>query len=299
MCVINAVQAMERVHRIGQTKPVRIYRLVCHASIEERMLRKAEKKLYLNAMVGEDTSGGGDNDGEGCQNEDEDGAALTIAEEARSGGITKAELASLIRYGANAIVGGGGGSENDTGTMNTKAGMLDSELYDLLERDGRKSGEKNEKSKGTSEQDNTSTSTQEGQPSEVADLDCVNARISSNLLMEVDLRQLGTMVYPDANTVASNVIDGKGDSGNGNVKKRKAKRESVAEDAILLDKRQRKNRIVMVDAAGSGYGAASIPVLSNNMAVDEEEELAIQAAKRKKEEKEKRRRAWRHLVCWL
>lgn len=42
---------MERAHRIGQTKPVRVYRLVCGGSVEERMVSRAEKKLFLNAMV--------------------------------------------------------------------------------------------------------------------------------------------------------------------------------------------------------------------------------------------------------
>jgi len=42
---------MERAHRIGQTKPVRVYRLVCGGSVEERMISRAEKKLFLNAMV--------------------------------------------------------------------------------------------------------------------------------------------------------------------------------------------------------------------------------------------------------
>jgi len=45
------LQAMERAHRIGQTKPVRVYRLVCGGSVEERMVSRAEKKLFLNAMV--------------------------------------------------------------------------------------------------------------------------------------------------------------------------------------------------------------------------------------------------------
>ena len=44
------LQAMERSHRIGQTKPVRVYRLVCRGSVEERMISRAEKKLFLNAM---------------------------------------------------------------------------------------------------------------------------------------------------------------------------------------------------------------------------------------------------------
>jgi SWI/SNF-related matrix-associated actin-dependent regulator of chromatin subfamily A member 5 len=47
------LQAMERAHRIGQTKPVRVYRLICSGSVEERMINRAGKKLFLNAMVGE------------------------------------------------------------------------------------------------------------------------------------------------------------------------------------------------------------------------------------------------------
>lgn len=39
--------AMERAHRIGQTKPVKVYRLVCSGSVEERMVsdrREREKE---------------------------------------------------------------------------------------------------------------------------------------------------------------------------------------------------------------------------------------------------------------
>ena len=50
------LQAMERAHRIGQTKPVRVYRLICSGSVEERMINRAGKKLFLNAMVAEKIS---------------------------------------------------------------------------------------------------------------------------------------------------------------------------------------------------------------------------------------------------
>eukprot|EP00959_Pyramimonas_sp_CCMP1952_P165391 3457422-Pyramimonas_sp.AAC.1 len=43
-------QAMARVHRLGQTKPVHIYRLVTKGTVEERMLQRAEKKLYLDQV---------------------------------------------------------------------------------------------------------------------------------------------------------------------------------------------------------------------------------------------------------
>ena len=45
------IQAMGRVHRIGQTKVVHAYRLVTPSSVEERIVQRAEKKLYLDQMV--------------------------------------------------------------------------------------------------------------------------------------------------------------------------------------------------------------------------------------------------------
>lgn len=50
------LQAMERAHRIGQVKPVRVYRLVVRKSVEERMVSRAHKKLFLNDMVAEKPS---------------------------------------------------------------------------------------------------------------------------------------------------------------------------------------------------------------------------------------------------
>ena len=44
-------QAMARVHRIGQTRPVSIFRLVTANSVEERIMARAQKKLFLDAMV--------------------------------------------------------------------------------------------------------------------------------------------------------------------------------------------------------------------------------------------------------
>lgn len=53
---MNQAQAMDRAHRIGQTRDVHIYRLVSSHTIEENMLRKAQKKQALDKMV----IGGGD-----------------------------------------------------------------------------------------------------------------------------------------------------------------------------------------------------------------------------------------------
>ncbi|KAH9314573.1 hypothetical protein KI387_023200 [Taxus chinensis] len=45
------LQAMDRCHRIGQTKPVHVYRLITAHSVEDRMLKVAFSKLKLEHLV--------------------------------------------------------------------------------------------------------------------------------------------------------------------------------------------------------------------------------------------------------
>jgi SWI/SNF-related matrix-associated actin-dependent regulator of chromatin subfamily A member 5 len=45
------IQAMARVHRIGQTKVVHVYRLVTAGSVEECIVQRAQRKLFLDTMV--------------------------------------------------------------------------------------------------------------------------------------------------------------------------------------------------------------------------------------------------------
>ena len=45
------LQAMDRAHRIGQRKPVNVYRLITEKSVEERVLRTAMSKLRLDTLV--------------------------------------------------------------------------------------------------------------------------------------------------------------------------------------------------------------------------------------------------------
>lgn len=45
------LQAMARVHRIGQSRPVHVYRFCTAGTVEERVQLRAEKKLFLDQMV--------------------------------------------------------------------------------------------------------------------------------------------------------------------------------------------------------------------------------------------------------
>ena len=107
------LQAMARVHRIGQKKVVHVYRLVSNGTVEERMLERAEKKLYLDQMVNRGASNG-------VNNED-------------SVGLTTAELLSTLRFGSNAVFSSTNElpSDDDIGHMtdrqrseNTSKGLL-------------------------------------------------------------------------------------------------------------------------------------------------------------------------------
>lgn len=76
------LQAMARVHRIGQTKPVHVYRLITAGTVEERIQQRSEKKLFLDHAV---------NNGGLGQNEDTGASSLS-------------ELLSTITFGAKAFI---------------------------------------------------------------------------------------------------------------------------------------------------------------------------------------------------
>ncbi len=44
MMVLMMKQAMDRVHRVGQTKQVTVYRLITKHTVEERILKRAMEK---------------------------------------------------------------------------------------------------------------------------------------------------------------------------------------------------------------------------------------------------------------
>eukprot|EP00300_Choanocystis_sp_HF-7_P017828 c19848_g1_i2.p1 GENE.c19848_g1_i2~~c19848_g1_i2.p1 ORF type:complete len:1335 (-),score=344.46 c19848_g1_i2:102-3599(-) len=55
----NDLQAEARAHRIGQTKTVNIYRLVCKDTVEEEILERAKQKMVLDQVVIQAMDAGG------------------------------------------------------------------------------------------------------------------------------------------------------------------------------------------------------------------------------------------------
>ena len=76
------MQAQDRAHRIGQTRPVRVFRLVCEQSVEERIVARAQRKLYLSAVC--------------CS-----GRSDLPAEEVNAEKLTKQQLLSMLKFGSD------------------------------------------------------------------------------------------------------------------------------------------------------------------------------------------------------
>ena len=45
------LQAQDRAHRIGQTRPVSVYRFCMEGTLEEKIIERAEHKLYLDRLL--------------------------------------------------------------------------------------------------------------------------------------------------------------------------------------------------------------------------------------------------------
>lgn len=92
------IQAMARVHRIGQKKTVHVYRLVTAGTVEERMIQRAEKKLLLE-MVNRDSHSNTTMDPE---QQDSDAVAR---------GFSATELWEDIKFGCEAVFGNSSNNE--------------------------------------------------------------------------------------------------------------------------------------------------------------------------------------------
>lgn len=74
------LQAQDRAHRIGQKKPVNVFRFVTEGAIEEKVIERAEAKLHLDALVIQQGR---------------------LVEQNKA--LTKDEMLSMIKFGADEI----------------------------------------------------------------------------------------------------------------------------------------------------------------------------------------------------
>jgi SWI/SNF-related matrix-associated actin-dependent regulator of chromatin subfamily A member 5 len=103
-------QAMARVHRIGQKKKVHIYRLVTGDSVEERIITRAEKKLFMDKMVNRDST--------------------RMAMEFEK--LGKKEMLRMLKFGAHAVFGGSSSSNSSSSSSSSSSSdVIDMDDIDI------------------------------------------------------------------------------------------------------------------------------------------------------------------------
>lgn len=112
------LQAMDRAHRIGQTKQVVVYRFVTENAIEEKVLERAAQKLRLDQLV------------------IQQGRAQTAAKAAAN----KDELLNMIQHGAEKVFQ----SNGPTGNLADKGAELnDDDIEEILKHGEKRTAELN------------------------------------------------------------------------------------------------------------------------------------------------------------
>ncbi|XP_069320463.1 probable global transcription activator SNF2L1 isoform X5 [Eulemur rufifrons] len=105
------LQAMDRAHRIGQKKPVRVFRLITDNTVEERIVERAEIKLRLDSIV------------------IQQGRLI----DQQSNKLAKEEMLQMIRHGATHVF------------ASKESELTDEDITTVLERGEKKTAEMNER----------------------------------------------------------------------------------------------------------------------------------------------------------
>ena len=94
------LQAEARAHRIGQTNPVTVYKLCTQGTVEEQMMGRIQKKLYLSAKVTESMRD--IHSGQVDRSKPKKGRPNAAADE-DAPKLNTSQLMSLVRRGAQAL----------------------------------------------------------------------------------------------------------------------------------------------------------------------------------------------------
>ncbi|KAF2138477.1 uncharacterized protein K452DRAFT_321050 [Aplosporella prunicola CBS 121167] len=113
------LQAMDRAHRIGQTKQVMVFRFVTENAIEEKVLERAAQKLRLDQLV------------------IQQGRAQQPAKNAQS----KEDLLNMIQHGAEKVFE----SQSGTGAFGNSSDLNDDDIDQILKRGEERTAELNAK----------------------------------------------------------------------------------------------------------------------------------------------------------
>ncbi|KAI9882556.1 MAG: hypothetical protein M1823_005703 [Watsoniomyces obsoletus] len=109
------LQAMDRAHRIGQTKQVVVFRFVTDSAIEEKVLERAAQKLRLDQLV------------------------IQQGRTQQQGAASKDELLNMIQHGAETVFQSKGG----TGALAGKSDLSDDDIDAILRHGEQKTAELN------------------------------------------------------------------------------------------------------------------------------------------------------------
>ncbi|KAL3922948.1 MAG: hypothetical protein SGILL_001931 [Bacillariaceae sp.] len=197
---------MSAVHRIGQTKTVHVYRLITSNSVEQRMVERAQKKLLLDHSVNLESHG----------------------DESKSVGLGAKSMLEDIKFGANAIFGGGSASED----------LPSLEDVEHITNRERKDSDTVGKLKGNAQQ-------------KFAAFDAEKEFTDGQVFESVDFRKLREQNEKNVAKNTPKTLQGIGHLW-----------QSI--QAIEGKKREKKSRLVMVKGIGTGYGKAHVPVLASN-----------------------------------
>ncbi len=101
------LQAMDRAHRIGQTKQVVVYRFITEHAIEEKVLERAAQKLRLDQLI----------------------IQQGRAQQAAKAAASKDELVNMIQHGANEVFE----SKGAMGALASKSDLTDDDIDAILQ----------------------------------------------------------------------------------------------------------------------------------------------------------------------